>query len=91
MLYPNKKPARGVPMSISVTGTTAAGSEVKIGKNAIKKHDVNFEDTTDDEGRANFVIDTPGNIKAMKIRVSNNCSVERILTDCYKLKLSICT
>ena len=57
-------------MSISVTGTTTTGSEVKIGKNTMKRNDVNFEDRTDAEGRANFVIDTPGNVKSMKIRVS---------------------
>ena len=57
-------------MSISVTGTTTSGQEIKIGKDAIKRDNVNFEDITDGEGRADFVIDTPGNVKSMKIRVS---------------------
>ena len=56
-------------MSISVTGTTASGSEMEIGKALAKKDDVNFQDTTDQQGRANFVIDVPGNIKKMKMRV----------------------
>ena len=56
-------------MSISVTGTTTTGSKVKIGKNAMKRDHVNFEDTTDANGRASFVIDTPGNFKSMKIKV----------------------
>ncbi|KAJ7360398.1 hypothetical protein OS493_017031 [Desmophyllum pertusum] len=34
-----------------------------------KKGDLHFKDTTDDQGRATFVIDVPGNIKTMKIRV----------------------
>lgn len=70
MLYPDKKPAVGIPMSISVTGTTASGSEMQLGKAVAAKDDVNFEDITDDQGRANFVIDVPGDIKAMKMRVS---------------------
>ena len=57
-------------MSISVTGTTASGSDIDIGKAASKKDNVNFQDTTDNQGRANFVIDVPRNIKKMKIRVS---------------------
>ena len=70
MLYPDKKPAVGIPMSISVTGTTTSGSEMQLGKAVAVKDGVNFEDTTDDQGRANFVIDVPGDIKAMKMRVS---------------------
>ena len=82
LLYPNKKPADGIPVSISVTGTSVAGKEIKIGEKAITRHDVNFEDTTDDQGRANFVIDTPGNIKKMKIRVSWGCHKGQILNGC---------
>lgn len=70
MLYPDKKPAVGIPMSISVTGTTVSGSEIEIGKTLSNKDDVNFQDTTDHQGKANFVIDVPGNIKTMKMRVS---------------------
>ena len=70
LLYPDKKPAVGIPMSISVTGTTTSGSEIEIGKSLAKKNDVNFQDTTDHQGRANFVIDVPGNVKKMKMRVS---------------------
>lgn len=70
MLYPDKKPAVGVPMSISVTGTRASGSKMQLGKVEAAKENVNFEDTTDDQGRANFVVDVPGDIKAMKMRVS---------------------
>lgn len=72
LLYPSKKPARGIPVSISATGTTTTGSEIKITKDSNRIDDVNFEDTTNDEGRAHFVIDTPGNIKSMKIRVSKD-------------------
>lgn len=71
-MYPSKKPARGIPVSISATGTTTTGSEIKITKDSNRIDDVNFEDTTNDEGRAHFVIDTPGNIKSMKIRVSKD-------------------
>lgn len=70
MLYPDKKPAVGIPMSISVTATTASGRKMQLGKAEAAKDGVNFEDTTDDQGRANFVIDVPGDIKAMKMRVS---------------------
>ncbi|XP_078346612.1 venom factor-like [Oculina patagonica] len=69
LLYPDKKPVVGIPMTISVTGTTTSGSEIEIGKALAKKDDVNFQDTTDHQGRANFVIDVPGNIKTMKMRV----------------------
>ena len=82
LLYPNKKPADRIPVSISVTGTSVEGREIKIGEKAITRHDVNFEDTTDDQGRANFVIDTPGNIKKMKIRVSWGCQKKQILNGC---------
>ena len=82
LLYPNKKPADGIPMSISVTGTSVAGREIKISEKEITKHDLNFEDTTDDQGRANFVIDPPGNIKKMKIRVSRGCQKGQILKGC---------
>lgn len=57
-------------MSISVTGTTHSGSKINIGKTASKKDNVNFEDTSDNQGRANFVIDVPGNVRKMNIRVS---------------------
>ncbi|PFX30398.1 Complement C3 [Stylophora pistillata] len=67
--YPDKTPARGVPTSISVTGTTHSGSEIDIGKVASKRDNVNFEDATDNQGRANFVIDVPGNVRKMNIRV----------------------
>lgn len=67
--YPDKTPARGIPMSISVTGTTHSGSKINIGKTASKKDNVNFEDTSDNQGRANFVIDVPGNVRKMNIRV----------------------
>ena len=70
MSYPDKKPAVGIPMSISVTATTNSGSEIQLGKAEAAKDGVNFEDTTDDQGRADFVIDVPGDIKAMKMRVS---------------------
>ena len=71
VLYPDKKPARGIPLSISVKGTTFAGNEVDIGKNTLSQHvNINFEDTTNDQGRATFVIDSPGNMKKMKIKVS---------------------
>ena len=70
MFYPDKKPAAGIPMSISVTGTTASGRKMQLGKAEAAKDGVNFEDTTDNRGRANFVIDVPGDIKAMKMRVS---------------------
>lgn len=43
---------------------------MQLGKAEAAKDGVNFEDTTDDQGRANFVIDVPGDIKAMKMRVS---------------------
>jgi len=69
-LYPDKKPAVGIPMSISVTATTASGRRIQLGKTEAAKDGVNFEDSTDDRGRANFVIDVPGDIKAMKMRVS---------------------
>lgn len=69
MLYPDKKPAVGIPMSISVTGITASGRKIQLGKAENAKDGVNFEDTTDNQGRANFVIDVPGDIKAMKMRV----------------------
>ena len=70
MLHSDKKPAVGIPMSISVTATTASGRKMQLGKTEAAKDGVNFEDTTDDQGRANFVIDVPGDIKAMKMRVS---------------------
>ena len=57
-------------MSISVTATTASGRKMQLGKAEAAKDGVNFEDTTDSEGRANFVIDVPGDIRAMKMRVS---------------------
>lgn len=57
-------------MSISVTGTTHSGSKINIGKTTGKKDNVNFEDTSDNQGRANFVIDVPGNVGKMNIRVS---------------------
>jgi len=57
-------------MSVSVTATTASGRKMQLGKAEAAKDGVNFEDTTDDQGRANFVIDVPGDIKAMKMRVS---------------------
>lgn len=76
-MYPDKKPARGIPMSISVTGTTGLGNEMDIDKMLTKKGDLHFKDTTDDQGRAKFVIDVPGNIKTMKIRVSNWLSIEK--------------
>ncbi|RMX57629.1 hypothetical protein pdam_00015728 [Pocillopora damicornis] len=38
-------------------------------KTASKKDNVNFEDTSDNQGRANFVIDVPGNVRKMNIRV----------------------
>lgn len=69
-MYPDKKPAVGIPMSISVTATTASGRRIQLGKTEAAKDGVNFEDSTDDRGRANFVIDVPGDIKAMKMRVS---------------------
>ncbi|XP_068695726.1 LOW QUALITY PROTEIN: venom factor-like [Montipora foliosa] len=73
VLYPDKKPARGIPLSISVKGTTFAGNEVDIGKNTLSQHvNINFEDTTNDQGRATFVIDSPGNMKKMKIKVETN-------------------
>lgn len=70
MLYPDEKPAVGIPMSISVTATTASRRKMQLGKTEAAKDGVNFEDTTDNQGRANFVIDVPGDIKAMKMRVS---------------------
>ena len=55
-------------MSIAVTGTTLLGNEVQIGSGASKRVDINLEDVTDSHGRAEFVIDTPGNIRSMKIK-----------------------
>ena len=43
---------------------------MQLGKSEAAKDGVNFEDTTDNQGRANFVIDVPGDIQAMKMRVS---------------------
>ena len=61
-------------MSISVKGTTASGKELDIGKKTQSQQvNVNFEDTTNDQGRAAFVIDTPRNVNKMKIRVGANC------------------
>lgn len=71
-------------MSISVTGTTTSGQEIKIGKDATKRDNVNFEDRTNAEGRANFVIDTPGNVKSMKIRVSRILPYPRNSDFCLK-------
>ncbi|XP_074624283.1 complement C3-like isoform X1 [Acropora palmata] len=73
VFYPDKKPARGIPVSISVKGTTASGKEFDIGKKTQSKQvNVNFEDSTNDQGRAAFVIDTPTNANKMKIRVETN-------------------
>ncbi|KAK2565842.1 C3 and PZP-like alpha-2-macroglobulin domain-containing protein 8 [Acropora cervicornis] len=73
VFYPDKKPARGIPVAISVKGTTASGKEFDIGKKTQSEQvNVNFEDSTNDEGRAAFVIDTPTNVNKMKIRVETN-------------------
>lgn len=71
-------------MSISVKGTTASGKEVDIGKKTQSEQvNVNFEDSTNDQGRAAFVIDTPTNVKKMKIRVGTNC----IFKQCLLIKM----
>ncbi|XP_015756257.1 PREDICTED: complement C3-like [Acropora digitifera] len=73
VFYPDKKPASGIPVAISVKGTTASGKEFDIGKKTQSEQvNVNFEDSTNDQGRAAFVIDTPTNVNKMKIRVETN-------------------
>ena len=64
--YPNKKPAKNVPMLISATGRQ---EDIKIELKREEDRDLNVMDLTDEHGEAEFVIDACKHCKHIFITV----------------------
>ena len=66
LTYPNKQPAKNVPMQIKAHGVQRNG--VKIQLTEIKNDD-NSRDDTDEHGEVEFVIDACSNCDPISIQV----------------------
>ena len=64
--YPNKQPARNVPMQIKAHGVQRDGAEIQLRK---IDDDPNSRDFTDEHGEVEFVIDACSNCDPISIQV----------------------
>ena len=66
LTYPNKQPARNVPMQIKAHGVQRDGAQIQLRK---IDDDPNSRDFTDEHGEVEFVIDACSNCDPISIQV----------------------
>ena len=68
--HPNNKPATGVSMVISASGTLNDGNVIKL-RRKDDGNNVAGKDKTDDLGQASFTVDVSPDVKFLSIKVKD--------------------